>query len=167
MNNLNNLINIIKNKFSEEYTDVILLYLEHYYNYRLIDLDYPKGYITNVEVHNNKSNEIFNLILDTLDKIPFPVKTKYGVQIENFLFLNWNESNSILYHELQESINDVTHLGFREYISDIIDNAYIDDDEHIIENLNLKYFSELKDFKPIITVHSDISQTDYLILTKQ
>ena len=166
MNNLNNLINIIKNKFSEEYTDVILLYLEHYYNYRLIDLDSPKGYITNVEIHNNKSNEIFNLILGTLDKIPFPVKTKYGVQVENFLFLNWNESNSILYRELQESINDVTHLGFREYIADIIDNTYIDDDEHIIENLNLNHFPELKDFKAMMTIHNDLTQTDHLILEK-
>ena len=166
MNNLNNLINIIKNKFSEEYTDVILLYLEHYYNYRLIDLDYPKGYITNVEVHNNKSNEKFNLILDTLNKIPFPIKTKYGVQIENFLFLNWNESNSILYHELQESINDVTHLGFREYISDAIDNIYIDDNEHIIENLNLNHFNEISDCKAIRTIHNDLTHTDLLILEK-
>ena len=147
MNNLNKLIDIIKDKFSEEYVDVIVMYLEHCY--KLID---HKKCITEV---------------NTLDEIPFPIKTKYGIRIENFLFLNWNESNSILYHELQESINDVTHLGFREYISDVIDNAYIDDDEHIIENLNLKYFPELKDFKPIITVHSDISQTDYLILTKQ
>ena len=150
MNNLNKLIDIIKDKFSEEYVDVIIMYLEHCYTYKLID--HNKECITE---------------LNTLDEIPFPIKTKYGIQIENFLFLNWNESNSILYHELQESINDVTHLGFREYISDVIDNAYIDDDEHIIENLNLKYFPELKDFKPIITVHSDISQTDYLILTKQ
>ena len=150
MNNLNKLIDIIKDKFSEEYVDVIIMYLEHCYTYKLID--YNKECITE---------------LNTLDEIPFPIKTKYGIQIENFLFLNWNESNSILYRELQESINDVTHLGFREYISDVIDNAYIDDDEHIIENLNLKYFPELKDFKPIITVHSDISQTDYLILTKQ
>ena len=150
MNNLNKLIDIIKDKFSEEYVDVIVMYLEHCYNYRLVD--HNKECITE---------------LNTLDEIPFPIKTKYGIQIENFLFLNWNESNSILYHELQKSINDVTHLGFREYISDVIDNAYIDDDEHIIENLNLKYFPELKDFKPIITVHSDISQTDYLILTKQ
>ena len=86
MNNLNKLIDFIKNKFSEEYTDVILLYLEHYYNYRLIDLDYPKGYITNVEVHNNKSNEKFNLILDTLNKIPFrlaaPIPPKYPKGIE-------------------------------------------------------------------------------------
>ena len=147
MNNLNKLIDIIKDKFSEEYVDVIVMYLEHCY--KLID---HKKCITEV---------------NTLDEIPFPIKTKYGIQIENFLFLNWNESSSILYRELQESINDVTHLGFREYISDVIDNAYIDDDEHIIENLNLKYFPELKDFKPIITVHSDISQTDYLILTKQ
>ena len=147
MNNLNKLIDIIKDKFSEEYVDVIIMYLEHCY--KLID---HKKCITEV---------------NTLDEIPFPIKTKYGIQIENFLFLNWNESSSILYRELQESINDVTHLGFREYISDVIDNAYIDDDEHIIENLNLKYFPELKDFKPIITVHSDISQTDYLILTKQ
>lgn len=167
MNNLNKLIDIIKDKFSEEHINVILMYLEHCCNYRLVDLDYPKGYIVNSETHYNKSNEIFNLILNILNELSFPIKIKYGVQIENFLFLNWNESNSILYHELQESINDVTHLGFREYISDIIDNAYIDDDEHIIESLNLKYFSELKDFKPIITVHSDISQTDYLILTKQ
>ena len=169
MNNLNKLIDFIKNKFSEEYIDSILMYLEIYlehYNYRLIDLDSPKGYIVNLEVYNNKSNEIFNLTLDALNKMSFPIKTKYGIQIENFLFLNWNESNSILYHELQESINDVTHLGFREYISDVIDNDYVDD-EHIIENLNLKYFPELKDFKPIMTVHSDISQTDYLILTKQ
>ena len=147
MNNLNKLIDIIKDKFSEEYVDVIVMYLEHCY--KLID-------------HKKCITE-----LNTLDEIPFPIKTKYGIQIENFLFLNWDESNSILYHELQESINDVTHLGFREYISDVIDNAYVDDDEHIIENLNLKYFPELKDFKPIITVHSDISQTDYLILTKQ
>ena len=147
MNNLNKLIDIIKDKFSEEYVDVIVMYLEHCY--KLID---HKKCITEV---------------NTLNEIPFPIKTKYGIQIENFLFLNWNESSSILYRELQESINDVTHLGFREYISDVIDNAYIDDDEHIIENLNLKYFPELKDFKPIITVHSDISQTDYLILTKQ
>lgn len=150
MNNLNKLIDIIKDKFSEEYVDVIIMYLEHCYTYKLID--HNKECITE---------------LNTLNEIPFPIKTKYGIQIENFLFLNWNESSSILYRELQESINDVTHLGFREYISDVIDNAYIDDDEHIIENLNLKYFPELKDFKPIITVHSDISQTDYLILTKQ
>ena len=167
MNNLNKLIDIIKDKFSEEYVDVIVMYLEHCYNYRLVDLDYNKKYITEPEIHDNKSNKIFILMLNTLNEIPFPIKTKYGIQIENFLFLNWNESNSILYHELQKSINDVTHLGFKEYISDVIDNAYIDDDEHIIENLNLKYFPELKDFKPIITVHSDISQTDYLILTKQ
>ena len=168
MNNLNKLIDIIKDKFSEEYTDIIIMYLKYCCNYyRLVDLDDPKGYIANSETHYDKSNEIFNLILNTLNEIPFPIKTKYGVQIENFLFLNWNESNSILYHELQESINDVKHLGFREYISDVIDNAYIDDDEHIIENLNLKHFSELKDFKPIMTVHNDLSQTDYLILTKQ
>ena len=125
-----------------------------------------KKYITESELHDDKSNKIFVLILNTLDEIPFPIKTKYGIQIENFLFLNWNESNSILYHELQESINDVTHLGFREYISDAIDNIYIDDNEHIIENLNLNHFPELKDFKAMMTIHNDLTQTDHLILEK-
>ena len=169
MNNLNKLIDFIKNKFSEEYVDFILMYLEIYlehYNYRLIDLDSPKGYIVNLEVYNNKSNEIFNLTLDALNKISFPIKTKYGIQIENFLFLNGDESNTIFYNELQESIKDIKHLGFREYISDAIDNIYIDDNEYIIENLNLNHFPELKDFKAMMTIHSDLTQTDYLILEK-
>ena len=170
MNNLNKLIDFIKNKFSEEYVDSILMYLEIYlehYNYRLINLDSPKGYITNVEVHNNKSNEIFNLTLDALNKMSFPIKTKYGIQIENFLFLNGDESNTILYNELQESIKDIKHLGFREYISDAIDNIYIDDNEYIIENLNLNHFPELKGYDIIDVTFSKLSKTDYLILQKQ
>ena len=90
MNNLNKLIDIIKDKFSEEYVDVVVMYLEHCYNYRLVDLDYNKKYITEPEIHDNKSNKIFILMLNTLNEIPFPIKTKYGIQIENFLFLNWN-----------------------------------------------------------------------------
>ena len=170
VNNLNKLIDFIKNKFSEEYVDFILMYLEIYlehYNYRLINLDSPKGYIVNLEVYNNKSNEIFNLTLDALNKMSFPIKTKYGIQIENFLFLNGDESNTILYNELQESIKDIKHLGFREYISDVIDNIYIDNNEYIIENLNLNHFPELKDYDIIDVTFSKLSKTDYLILQKQ
>lgn len=155
MNNLNKLVSLIENKFSKDYVDCILLYIEYQYEYILNDLNNT----------DEKSNVTFNSIVNILDKIPTPIKIKYGIKIDKFLFLDWSESDTILIKEIENSINDVKHLGHREFLLDI---TYINfDNEHTIQNLNLNHFPELKGYDIIDVTFSKLSKTDYLILTKQ
>ena len=157
MNNLNKLVSLIENKFSKDYVDCILLYIEYQYEYILNDLNNT----------DEKSNVTFNSIINILDKIPTPIKIKYGIKIDNFLFLDWSESDTILIKEIENSINNVKHLGHREFLLDIVETYVNFDNEHTIQNLNLNHFPELKGYDIIDVTFSKLSKTDYLILTKQ